>query len=347
MRIAKTLAIALLAVPVLATAAPLPTADELRSLFVVEQQPLDTHLFGMLLIRNQLDARATLACDLRRAHPTALVLTDQEGGIVRDLKNVEPPPAPWEVAGMTADAFSQQVQRAGQALADACIDVDDAPVAEVFNGERSYSNDPKQAASYAARFATAMQNVGIAPVLKHYPGKLKSCKPVSSLPGYQLRKGSHEVETCPGSATDVWRMADAFPVQSAPMQSAPMVMMSNRVYPGVSSVPAVLDPMYVQRLRKAGFRGLVMTDALWEISNRPQTVVQALKAGADVILLPQPRQVDEAMPYILAALQSGDLDPATMRDRLDRVAAFKAAAIARRKPAAVYFFNSLGLIHDG
>ncbi len=340
--IAHALATALLAVPVLAAAAPLPTADELRSLFVVEQQPLDTHLFGMLLIRNQLDARATVACDLRRAHPTALVITDQEGGIVRDLKSVEPPPAPWEVAGMTAEAFSQQVQRAGQALADACIDVDNAPVAEVFNDQRSYSNDPKQAADYAARFATAMQTVGIAPVLKHYPGKLKSCKPVASLPGYQLRKGSHEVETCHGSAADVWRMADAFPVQSAPM-----VMMSNRVYPGVSSAPAVLDPVYVQHLRKAGFKGLVMTDALWEISNRPQTVVQALKAGADVILLPQPRQVDEAMPFILAALQSGGLDPTVMRDRLDRIAAFKAAAIARRKPAAIDFFNSLGLIHDG
>lgn len=342
MRRATTLIAALLAAPMLAVAAPMPTADELRSLFVVEQQPLDTHLFGMLLIRNQLDARATLACDLRKAHPTALVLTDQEGGIVRDLKNVETPPAPWEVPGMTTDAFSQQVQRAGQALADACIDVNDAPVAEVFNDQRSYSNDPQRAAAYAARFATAMQTVGIAPVLKHYPGKLKSCKPVASLAGFQLRKGSHEVENCPGSAADVWRMADAFPVQSAPM-----VMMSNRVYPGVSPVPAVLDPVYVQRLRQAGFRGLVMTDALWEISNRPQTVVQALKAGADVILLPQPRQVDEAMPFILAALQSGDLDPVVMRDRLDRVAAFKAAAIARRKPAAVDFFNALGLIHDG
>src|ERR1700761_1055186 len=127
--IATTLIAALLAVPVLAAAAPMPTADELRSLFVVEQQPLDTHLFGMLLIRNQLDARATLACDLRKAHPSALILTDQEGGIVRDLKNVQAPPAPWDVPGMTTDAFSQQVQRAGQALADACIDVNNAPVA--------------------------------------------------------------------------------------------------------------------------------------------------------------------------------------------------------------------------
>lgn len=327
-RLLTTLAAALLATPMLAAAAPLPTAADLRSLFVVENPPLDAHLFGALLIRNQFDARPMLACDLRKAHPTALILTDQEGGIVRDLKNVEAPPAPWDVARMTPDEFSQQVKQAGDALVNSCVDIDNAPVTEVFSPQRSYSNDPQQAASIAARFATAMQSAGIAPVLKHYPGKLASCQPVVSLPGFQLRKGSREVENCPGSAADVWRMADAFPVQSAPF-----VMMSNRVYPGVSPLPAVLDPLYVRRLRAAGFKGLVMTDALWEISNRPQTVVQALQAGADVILLPQPRQVDEAIPLILAALQSGALAPVVMRDRLDRIAAFKAAAIARRTPS--------------
>ncbi|NIF54973.1 glycoside hydrolase family 3 N-terminal domain-containing protein [Burkholderia sp. Ax-1724] len=326
-RVLKTIAAALLAAPMLAHAAPLPTPDDLRSLFVVENPPL-TNEFGALLIRNQFDARPTIACDLRKAHPSALILTDQEGGIVRDLKNVEAPPAPWDVPRMTAGEFTAQVKRAGDALANSCVDIDNAPVAEVQDAQRSYSNDPQQAATIAARFAQAMTESGIAPVMKHYPGKLASCKPVASLPGYQLRKGSHEVENCPGPAADVWRMADAFPVNAAPI-----VMMSNRVYPGVSPLPAVLDPVYVQRLRAAGFHGLVMTDALWEISNRPQAVVQALQAGADVILLPQPRQVDEAIPLILAALQSGALDPAVMRDRLDRVAAFKAAAIARRTPS--------------
>lgn len=314
-------------------AAPLPTADDLRALFVVENPPL-TSEFGALLIRNQFDARPMLACDLRKAHPSALILTDQEGGIVRDLKNVEAPPAPWDVARMTADEFSHQVKRAGDALVNSCVDIDDAPVVEVQDAQRSYASDPQQAATIAARFAQAMTEAGVAPVLKHYPGKLPSCKPVASLPGFQLRQGSHEVENCPGSAADVWRMADAFPVNAAPI-----VMMSNRVYPSVSPLPAVLDPVYVRRLRAAGFRGLVMTDALWEISNRPQTVVQALQAGADVILLPQPRQVDEAIPLIVAALQNGTLDPEAMRDRLDRIAAFKTAAIARRTPSPEGLLN--------
>ena len=326
--------IALLLAPVLCTAAPLPTADELRALFVVENPPLDSHLLGALLIRNQLDVKPDLACDLRKAHPTVLIFSDQEGGVVRNLKNQEAPPPAWDAAAMTPAAFSAQVERAGKVLVNACIDVDNAPVAEVFDKDRSYSNDPRQAAAIAARFAQAMQSVGVAPVLKHYPGKLATCKPVASLPGFQLRKGSKEVEQCPGSAADVWRMADAFPLNAA----APIVMLSNRVYPSVSPLPAVLDPVYARHLRAAGFRGLAMSDALWEVSNRPETVVQALKS-VDVVVLSQPRQVDEAIPFILSAMQDGTLNPDDVRAKLARVEAFRAAAIARRKPSSVDVSN--------
>ncbi|WP_178392098.1 glycoside hydrolase family 3 N-terminal domain-containing protein [Burkholderia sp. SRS-W-2-2016] len=328
-----TIALTLLAVPALCTATPLPTADELRSLFVVENPPLDAHLFGALLIRNQLDVKPDLACTLRQAHPTVLILSDQEGGVVRNLKNQEAPPPAWDAAAMTPAAFSAQVERAGTVLVNACIDVDNAPVAEVFDKDRSYSNDPRQAAVIAARFANAMQSAGVAPVLKHYPGKLASCKPVSLLPGFQLRKGSHEVENCPGIAADVWAMADAFP-----LSAAPIVMLSNRIYLSVSPLPAVLDPVYTKHLRAAGYRGLVMSDALWEISNRPQTVVQALKS-VDVVVLSQPRQVDEAIPFVLDALQVGTLNPDDMRAKLDRVASFKAAAIARRTPSPIGLLN--------
>ncbi|GAB6846922.1 glycoside hydrolase family 3 N-terminal domain-containing protein [Paraburkholderia kururiensis] len=113
-----------------------------------------------------------------------------------------------------------------------------------------------------------------------------------------------------------------------------IVMLSNRIYPSVSPLPAVLDPVYAQHLRAAGFKGLVISDAIWEISNRPVTVVQALKS-VDIVLLPSPRQVNEAIPVILEALRTGQLNAADMRAKLDLVAGFKAAALARREPLLV------------
>lgn len=98
----KTLLATLFLAPELCAAAPLPTADELRSLFVVENPPL-TSEFGAVLIRNQFDVRPLIACELRKAHPTALILTDQEGGAVRDVTHLTSPPAPWDVASMTPD----------------------------------------------------------------------------------------------------------------------------------------------------------------------------------------------------------------------------------------------------
>lgn len=326
----KTLLATLLLSPTLCAAAPLPTADELRSLFIVENPPL-TNEFGALLIRNQFDVRPMIACELRKAHPIALILTDQEGGPVRDMTHLTSPPAPQDAANMAPEDFTEQVTQAGVSLQSSCVDIDMAPVAETNDDSprRSYSNNPKQAAAIASRFAAAMASQGVTPVLKHYPGKLASCTPVASLPGFQLRKGSKEVEVCPGAASEVWRMADAFP-----LQAAPIVMLSNRIYPGVSSLPAVLDPVYRQHLRAAGFNGLVISDALWEISNRPTTVVQALKS-VDIVLLPSPRQVDEAIPVILEAMRTGQLDTTDMQAKLYRVAAFKAAALAKREPLLV------------
>ncbi|MBO7752390.1 glycoside hydrolase family 3 N-terminal domain-containing protein [Burkholderia pseudomallei] len=327
---AKMLLATLLLAPTFCVAATLPTADELRSLFVVENPPL-TSEFGALLIRNQFDVRPLIACELRKAHPNALILTDQEGGAVRDMTHLTSPPAPWDVARMTPAEFSGQVKAAGEALANSCVDIDLAPVAETNSDrpQRSYSDDPREASIVAARFAKAMTSAGVTPVLKHYPGKLASCTPVALLPGFQLREGSKEVEVCPGAAASVWRMADAFP-----LHAAPIVMLSNRIYPSVSPLPAVLDPVYAQHLRAAGFKGLVISDAIWEISNRPVTVVQALKS-VDIVLLPSPRQVNEAIPVILEALRTGQLNAADMRAKLDLVAGFKAAALARREPLLV------------
>ena len=94
---------------------------------------------------------------------------------------------------------------------------------------------------------------------------------------------------------------------------------------------AVLDPVYAQHLRAAGFNGLVISDALWEISNRPATVVQALKS-VDVVLVPSPRQVDEAIPVILDALRTGQLDGTEMWKKLQRILPFRTYAIAHRPP---------------
>ena len=165
---AKMLLATLLLAPTFCVAATLPTADELRSLFVVENPPL-TSEFGALLIRNQFDVRPLIACELRKAHPNALILTDQEGGAVRDMTHLTSPPAPWDVARMTPAEFSGQVKAAGEALANSCVDIDLAPVVETNSDrpQRSYSDDPREASIVAARFAKAMTSAGVTPVLKH------------------------------------------------------------------------------------------------------------------------------------------------------------------------------------
>jgi len=285
------------------SAAALPTAAELRTLFMVGNAALPDS-FGTLLRRSRLSAAPSIVCTLRQTEPHALTMTGQEGGPVVSLQHLDAPPAPRAARAMSAAAFSAQVRQAGAALARAGIDSNLAPVAEITSDPppRSDARIPQQAAAIATRFAQAMKAANITPVLKHYPGKLTHCAPVTSLPGFQLRKGSKEVEVCPGSAAEVWSSAEVFP-----LVAADIVMLSNRIYPDVSALPAILDPVYVRHLRAADFQDLVISDALSEISNQPATAVQALKS-ADVVLLASPEQGYAAIPTVLSALRSGELN---------------------------------------
>ncbi len=149
------------------------------------------------------------------------------------------------------------------------------------------------------------------------------------LPWFQLRKDSKEVEACPGTAAEVWGNTDAFP-----LAAADIVMLSNRIYPGVSALPAILDPVYVRHLRAAGFQDLVISDALAEISNQTATAVQALKS-ADVVLLASPEQGYAAILAVLSALRSGELNEDDICEKLHRAAAFRARIIANRQPATI------------
>ena len=65
----------------------------------------------------------------------------------------------------------------GHALADAGIDLDLAPVADVNScadnpviGTRSFGADPTSAAAHTAAWATGLQAAGVAACVKHFPG---------------------------------------------------------------------------------------------------------------------------------------------------------------------------------
>jgi beta-N-acetylhexosaminidase len=108
-----------------------------------------------------------------------LMMTDQEGGLVRRLPG-EPVPSEKQIGESpnAASAAEQAGHRGGLNLKGVGMNVNLAPVLDVYRTsgdfidryQRSYSNNPRKVAALALAFIEAQQQTGVAATAKHFPG---------------------------------------------------------------------------------------------------------------------------------------------------------------------------------
>ena len=281
---------------------------------------------------------AGIVAQLKEAHAASpvtsplLIMTDQEGGIVRRLPG-EPVLSEKQI-GESADpgaAAAAAGTGAGQNLAGVGMNTNLAPVLDVFRqaGDfddefgRSYSMDPNVCAECGAAMITAQQKLNIAATAKHFPG---------------LGAATVDQNTDLGPVTLDVPLADLRSIDERPFRAAiaagvRMVMTSWAVYPALDPrLPSGLSPTIVggelrQRLK---FRGVTITDALEagaiaSFGTPAQCSVLAAQAGMDVLLC-SARDVSEGQDTVAAladALQHHALDPGHFEIALRRVLALR------------------------
>lgn len=261
-----------------------------------------------------------------------LLMTDQEGGLVRRL-----PGAPTQSAkqiGQSANptaAASSAGTGAGQNLAGVGMNVNLAPVLDVFRVpgdfedqfQRSFSSDPAVCAACGASFITAQQATGVAATAKHFPG-LGSA---SSSQNTDLRSVTLSV-----SLSNL-RSIDERPYTSAIAAGVKLVMMSWATYPALdASRPAGLSATVIQsELRgRLGFTGVTVSDALEAGALAPfgsagNRGVLAAQAGMDLLLC-SARDVSQGQSTVSAlatAVQNGTLPSAAFDTAVARVTALR------------------------
>jgi beta-N-acetylhexosaminidase len=288
---------------------------------------------------NVADARAFRAAvhELRTAnaqspvHVPLLLMTDQEGGLVRRLPG---PPALSEKqigtspnAGRLASAAGAQ---AGATLRGAGLDVNLTPVLDVYRtpgnfidaAERSYSSNPAVVATLGANFIKAQQDVGVAATAKHFPG---------------LGAAAASQDTDNGPVTLAVPLAtlrgdDEAPYRAAIAAGVKLVMTSWAVYPALDPRhPAGLSSKVIagELRRRLGFHGVVITDALaagalGAFGTIGHRAVLAAGAGVDLLLCAEPDPDENTPTDGGLALQS--LVTALAGGRLSRTAAEQSAA---------------------
>jgi len=261
-----------------------------------------------------------------------LLMTDQEGGLVRRL-----PGAPAESekqVGAAADpvaAARSAGTGAGRNLAGLGMNVNLAPVLDVYGApgdftdqyQRSYSDNAATVAACGKAFIAAQQRAGVAATAKHFPGLGQAAAAQNT----DLGPVTLDV---PSAAL---RARDEAPYRAAIAAGVKLVMASWAIYPALDAKrPAGLSPAVIKgELRgRLGYRGVTITDAieagaLASFGGYGQRAVLAAGAGMDLLLCSarDPSQGQSVVTALAGALGGRKLDAASFDAAVDRVTALR------------------------
>lgn len=267
----------------------------------------------------------TLITGLReRLGPDLLVAVDDEGGrvtsmgalgqTVRSARRLgqEGPPA--------AEAAGREL---GDLAASLGIDWVFAPVADLDDGpadgvigDRSFGADPAAVAAAAGAFADGIRAAGLAVTVKHFPGHGGEGDP-------------HRGDTVAPTTLDELRATHLVPFEALMQDGAEAVMVNHVTYPQVwGDLPASLEPGAYELLRRLGFDGVAITDALGmgAVHARfgfDRAPAMAVAAGADAVLVNQGDQVEVLHAGLVDAVHDGRLDEARLDEAVQRVLALR------------------------
>ncbi len=269
---------------------------------------------------------AALRGAARQGGRPLLIMTDQEGGLVRRFRWVPPAAAAEQLGTRTEGAIRKSGRSTARALERLGVDVDLAPVADVPSvpgsfiaaQHRGFSTTPMRAAKDVTAFAAGLLDGGVAPTLKHFPGLGFA---TTSTDDASVRITASEEQLAPGLAP--YRRAIAAGV-------APLVMVSNATYTADRNRVAAWSPHTQELLSTLGFTGVTITDALEPLARThsvtlTQAALRAARAGVDLLLMVgSERSTDAVYEGLLAAARAGRLPRAALERsaaRIDELAA--------------------------
>lgn len=249
---------------------------------------------------------------------------DEEGGSVSRLteaKLMDKQAGAGEIAqsGDTTAAYNVG-STIGAAMKAYGLNVDFAPVADLANVEKSvmagrtYDTAAPVAIPYVLEMMRGLDEQGISSCLKHFPGIGATTE--------DTHKGLATVER----TAEEFR-AEEFAVFKAGIDAgAEFVMVGHVDAPLLTgdNTPASMSPIIVTEIlrNELGFDGVVITDAMdmkaiSEYYGADEAAVKALKAGCDMILMPE--DFKKAYTGVLQALADGTIAEERINDSIKRI----------------------------
>lgn len=276
---------------------------------------------GGLFVRRPGDAALASGGLVGLSTPDAVpvsVAIDDEGGRVQTLRSLAGDlPSARVLARLGPDAIHDLYEERGQRMRALGVTVDFAPVVDVSAqedddviGDRSFAADPDTVVADAEAAVRGLQDAGIAPVLKHFPGHGRASG--DSHEGVAITPSFDQLDD------------DLEPYERlAPLVT--WIMVGHLSVPGLTDgAPASLSPAAIDGLLRGslGYQGVVVSDelggmrAIADHHPLPEAVRLFLLAGGDVALWNGADRVGEVLAALEADVTAGRLP----EDVVDRAA---------------------------
>ena len=274
--------------------------------------------------------------------PPLFTTVDQEGGKVQRLlpkKGFQGFPSSEDVASLSDEDARKHYTDMADELKAHHFNWDFAPSVDMnvdgfrspILGEldRTFGSDTKTIVHYASIMLDVFQEKGILNCIKHFPGHGSA------------RKDSHQGFV---DVSDHWVPEELEPFFKLTQRGGVDAVMTAHIYNKAldEKYPATLSKCTLQKLRKEGYEGVIISDdlhmsAIQEKYGFEEAAILALKAGNDMVIYsnnvmaaasiegfkPDPYLPERFQKTILEAIRGGDLDEADINEAFERVMTLK------------------------
>ncbi|WP_181348036.1 beta-N-acetylhexosaminidase [Thalassobacillus sp. CUG 92003] len=295
------------------------------------------HVGGIILFGNNIESATqtvNFINDMKTANaenPYPLLLgVDEEGGSVtrmppqakslptsRSIGNLNDP----DVAFNAGTILGEQMQELGFNLDFApVLDVNSNPNNPVI-GDRSFGDNPKIVTRLGIQSMKGIQNEGVVPVMKHFPGHGDT--------GVDSHLELPKVDKSYEQLTNL----ELVPFKKAISEGADVSMIAHILLPQIDgNYPASMSREVITGMLREdlNFDGVVITDdltmgAITDHYNIADAAVQTVKAGGDLLLVAHnPDLVATVFNKLKAAVESGEISEDRIDESVERITQLKA-----------------------
>lgn len=271
---------------------------------------------GVVMLRGNLRAAARISSMGASASLPLFMAIDAEWGLGMRLKDAPGfprngslnPKADEELLFDYGREVARECRRLGISMVlGPVIDVAENP--NVAIGNRSFGADPVRVADLGVAYARGVESGGVISVAKHFPGHgSPQTDSHKSLP--VVRRSLEELDSI-----------DLYPFRHYIDAGLSGIMVGHLAVPAVDhlQLPAAVSPAVINGLlrKEMGFSGLVLTDAFNMGGARGFNAVDALRAGADIIVAPA--DTHSEIEIVVNAVRTGKLDLAIVERHCHRI----------------------------